>query len=362
MATITKDWIIAKMPYMEHNTSFIDRLYNMLNGLAKKQSHDKTIHWFETYLNDPESAKHDTKLSWVEKEASKHRKIEFVKSQIESIPSTIYGRELIDTDAITQLHNSHKLPITKKTALMPDAHVGYGVPIGAVVATHKDYIIPYAVGSDIACRMAISIYDISPYYLDQKKNDFLKFLKNDTYFGRGCNNGGDIMDDSILNLPEWKDLPNYNKVKSILEPQLGTSGSGNHFVDWGYVEFTQDYNGIPAGKYVAVMTHSGSRGVGYNIADYYVHKAKECNKGLDSELMNLAWLDMNTDHGKGYYQFMNMAGDYASACHREIHLKANRFLKQEPIFRVENHHNFCWQEIVDNEIMNVHRKGGNSGS
>jgi tRNA-splicing ligase RtcB len=358
MEKISKKWLIGKLPYIETQDILITKIVNMLKGLASKSSDDNIITWFEKYLDNPiDVSKTDMKLIWVEKELSKFRKLDEDKKSISDIPFNIYGESLIDPNAVTQMKNLLRLPITVAGSLMPDAHLGYGIPIGGVAATHKDYVIPYAVGSDISCMMALSIYDISPIYLTQKKNDFLKFLNEKTYFGKGCNNGGEIIDDSVLHLDEWKDLPMYKKVKPILENQLGTSGSGNHFVEWGIVTLENDFNGIPKGQYVALMSHSGSRGVGYNIADYYVNKAKDNCQFLDNDLKNLSFLNLNSDLGKEYWAFMNMAGKYASACHNEIHLKADKFMKNSSLLKIENYHNFCWQEEYNGELVNVHRKG-----
>ena len=73
----------------------------------------------------------------------------------------IWGREAIDDESLAQMNNAMRLPVSLAGALMPDAHVGYGLPIGGVLAT-DNAVIPYAVGVDIACRMRISIYEVSP--------------------------------------------------------------------------------------------------------------------------------------------------------------------------------------------------------
>ena len=101
------------------------------------------------------------------------------------LPFPIWGREHIDAEAIKQMENSMRLPVTVTGALMPDAHVGYGLPIGGVLAT-DNVVIPYAVGVDIACRMRLSIYEVSPILIGQKKGMFEESLMNETAFGMGA--------------------------------------------------------------------------------------------------------------------------------------------------------------------------------
>ena len=132
----------------------------------------------------------------------------------------------------------------------------------------------------------------------------------------------------------------------------------NHFVEWGEIEFAEDDKvlGITKGKYVALLTHSGSRGMGATIANYYTKLAREKCK-LPDEAKHLAYLDMNTEDGQAYWYAMNLAGDYASACHEVIHNKMREAMGGTLLAKVENHHNFAWKEIHNGEEVIVHRKG-----
>jgi len=114
--------------------------------------------------------------------------------------------------------------------------------------------------------------------------------------------------------------------------------------------------GIPKGKYVALLTHSGSRGFGATAAGYYTKMAKEVCK-LPEVARNLAYLDMNSELGHDYWVAMNLAGDYASACHEVIHDKMEKALGAMVLAKVENHHNFAWKEVWQGEEVIVHRKG-----
>jgi len=142
------------------------------------------------------------------------------------------------------------------------------------------------------------------------------------------------------------------------EKQLGTSGSGNHFVEFGVVELKErdDVLGIEAGTYLGLLSHSGSRGLGANIANHYTKVAKE-KRRLAGEAQNLAWLSLEEQEGVEYWLAMNLAGDYASACHHVIHQKIAKQIGREPIKMVENHHNFAWKERWEGKEVIVHRKG-----
>src|SRR5437764_6757134 len=106
----------------------------------------------------------------------------FVPRELDA-PYRIWGEDLEDT-AVQQLKNACKLPVAVSGALMPDAHVGYGLPIGGVLAT-ADAVIPYAVGVDIACRMRLSLYEDAPEILTRRKPELQKALLERTRFGMG---------------------------------------------------------------------------------------------------------------------------------------------------------------------------------
>ncbi|MBL0330104.1 MAG: RtcB family protein [Bacteroidetes bacterium] len=145
--------------------------------------------------------------------------------------------------------------------------------------------------------------------------------------------------------------------------QLGSSGGGNHFVEWGIIEMLEDDVplNIKKGKYVALLTHSGSRGFGATVAGYYTKLAKELCR-LPKEAANLAYLDLNSAEGQEYWMAMNLAGDYASACHEVIHNRLAKAIGGTVLAKVENHHNFAWKEIWNGEEVIVHRKGATPAS
>ncbi|MGB7529460.1 RtcB family protein [Sphingobacterium cellulitidis] len=270
----------------------------------------------------------------------------------------VYGVENIEEGAKKQMQTAMKLPVTVAGALMPDAHQGYGLPIGGVLATNNA-VIPYGVGVDIGCRMALSIFDLPADYLETNRDDLKNILLNSSRFGAG--NGflkHERIDHEVLENNQFQENPFVKQLKDKAWTQLGSSGGGNHFVEFGRMEFAQDDAelGIPKGTYLALLTHSGSRGLGAMIANHYTKLAMEICK-LPYEAKHLAYFDLNSAEGQEYWLAMNLAGDYASACHEVIHQKVFNALGAERLAMVENHHNFAWKEQWKGEELIVHRKG-----
>lgn len=271
-------------------------------------------------------------------------------------PLHIFGREEIDESAIQQIHNAINLPVATAAALMPDAHHGYGLPIGGVLAT-KNAVIPYGVGVDIGCRMALSVYPIQPHYFNGKKDFLRKILVENTKFGMKETHAKKN-NHPVLDRPEFLMLPYLKRLQGKAYDQLGTSGSGNHFVEFGTIKVKHfdQMLGLEPGEYFGLLSHSGSRGLGAQTAEHYTKVARQkCN--LPKEVQHLSWLDLDSDEGKEYWLAMNLAGDYASANHEDIHKRIAKALGEKPIKKVENHHNFAWKEIYNGEEHIIHRKG-----
>lgn len=276
---------------------------------------------------------------------------------------SVYGKEGIEDGAFKQMEMAMRLPVSVAGALMPDAHQGYGLPIGGVLAT-KNAIIPYGVGVDIGCRMALSIFDISENYFLEKASLFKQKLIDNTKFGAGHGFHGQYKSNhEVLDRKTFNEVKIINNLKDKAYSQLGSSGGGNHFVEWGIIEFSQkdEVLNIEAGKYVALLTHSGSRGFGATLAGHYTKLAQSICK-LPCEARNLAYLDLDSEEGQEYWMAMNLAGDYASACHEIIHNKLVNSIGGNVLAKVENHHNFAWKEMLNGEEVIVHRKGATPAS
>lgn len=270
----------------------------------------------------------------------------------------VFGEDYIEEGARNQMNIAMQLPVTEAGALMPDAHQGYGLPIGGVLAT-KNAIIPYGVGVDIGCRMALSIFDIPEKHYFGKDAMYKRELIAFTKFGAGKEYRSlERADHEVLESEAFNSTPFLKNLHGKAWAQLGTSGGGNHFVEWGIIEFAErdEVLDIDKGRYVALLTHSGSRGLGATIAGHYTKLAKDLCK-LPKEAANLAYLDLNSAEGQEYWIAMNLAGDYASACHEVIHKRLTKAIGAKVLAKVENHHNFAWKETLNGEEVIVHRKG-----
>ncbi len=264
----------------------------------------------------------------------------------------VWGTD-IDPAAHEQMRNACRLPVSVAGALMPDAHVGYGLPIGGVLAT-DNAVIPYAVGVDIACRMMLTVFDLPPERLKEDEGRFKKIIEQNTRFGVGSEwkprRDHPVMDEN------WNVTPITAELKDLAHRQLGTSGSGNHFVEFGELEVLEPRADLPAGRYLALLSHSGSRGPGSKVADYYSKWAMSRHQNMPRELRQLAWLDLDSA-GAEYWAAMELMGRFASANHHVIHRQIVDALGAELIIQVENHHNFAWREVHNGREVIVHRKG-----
>lgn len=273
-------------------------------------------------------------------------------------PYQIWGDNL-EATAVQQLKNACKLPVAVSGALMPDAHVGYGLPIGGVLATNEA-VIPYAVGVDIACRMKLTVLDLPVNALAGDQTRLTGAIERETRFGMGASfrarRQHDVMD------ADWQVTTVTSGLKDRAWAQLGTSGSGNHFVEFGQLTVFDDTVGLSRGQYLALLSHSGSRGTGAQVAQHYSRLARDLHPELPHDLSHLAWLDLSSDAGQEYWAAMELMGRYAAANHALIHAHIARALGVEVLLDIENHHNFAWRErhrLPDGseaEVI-VHRKG-----
>lgn len=275
---------------------------------------------------------------------------------VQRAPFATFGKEHIRDEAFNQLYTALKLPIALQGALMPDAHSGYGLPIGGVLAT-DNAVIPYGVGLDIGCRLSLSILDTAVTYLEGAKDRYAKALVDHTRFGMREVHASPN-DHGVFESDAFRSIPLLRKLHGKAIKQFGTSGGGNHFVEFGEVTLTAPHPelDLKPGSYVGLLSHSGSRGIGASIAQYYT-KAAMAQCPLPKEAQQLAWLDLDTHLGMEYWVAMQLAGEYAAACHSDIHRRLIRAVGGRIIARVEHHHNFAWKEIHEGREIVVHRKG-----
>lgn len=279
---------------------------------------------------------------------------------------SIYGRERIEQGALEQMLNVMSLEPVVAAALMPDAHQGYGMPIGGVAAV-KDAVIPYAVGVDIGCRMHLTVLpEVDDSQLERLQSALREAIVGGTHFG-----GSPLQEqralsfeaEAFLGSSKWRTVERVFgdlALKDRARAQFGTSGGGNHFVEWGVMDFSAGGD-FKSKKCLALLSHSGSRSLGFTIANHYSKLASTLNP-LPPPRHELSWLSMHTQEGQDYWELMNLAGDYSRINHEIIHREV---LSRVPEFAdkltavVSNHHNFAWQEYVDGHegLLYVHRKG-----
>jgi tRNA-splicing ligase RtcB (3'-phosphate/5'-hydroxy nucleic acid ligase) len=324
----------------------------------KHQSLSEALLQLKNILDEPASFLEDEVFSPIAKmlmpkEADANTEISLNNT---GVAFSIYGGEHIEAGAMNQMYQAAKLPIAVAGALMPDAHSGYGLPIGGVLAT-ENAIIPYGVGVDIGCRMCLSVFAIDAADLKKRNKFYTRELTAHTLFGSG-REFKETTPHEVIERKEFYEIPFVKTMQGKAARQLGSSGSGNHFVEFGIVEIAErdEVLKLEPGTYIGLLSHSGSRGLGATIASHYTSIAMKKRK-LPGEAKHLAWLMLNEAEGWEYWLAMNLAGDYAAACHHTIHAKIAKAIGHQPIAMVENHHNFAWKEIHEGRELIVHRKG-----
>lgn len=253
---------------------------------------------------------------------------------IDNIP--VWGQP--DEGALTQIKVCSKT--ADKVALMADHHKGYSVPIGGVVA-YKDCISPSGVGYDIACGNKAVLTDM----LGPELRANIKTIMDDVYsqiaFGVGRKNDEKV-DHELFDSSTWK-LEMLQPLKQLAQNQLGTVGSGNHYVDI----FTDEED------HVWVGCHFGSRGLGHKTATWFL-KAAGAKDGMDVEP---CIIDAKSSLGESYLLAMELAGQYAYAGRDWVCNKVASILGANILDEVHNHHNFAWREEHGGEPYWVVRKG-----
>ena len=255
---------------------------------------------------------------------------------IEDIP--VFGE--VDVSAFAQIKNAQETG-AYKVALMGDHHVGYGVPIGGVVAYHE-LISPSGVGYDIACGNKAILTDARAENVRQKIRTIMDDVFKTISFGVGRTNNEDV-DHELFDDPLWEANSVMKSLKDKARAQLGTVGSGNHYVNIMTDEKDRVWVGV----------HFGSRGLGHGIASYYIDQAKQ----LGNDRHYITWLHQGSDLGQEYIACMELAGRYAYAGRDWVCARVAKILGAKTLDEVHNHHNFAWREKHSGDDLWVVRKG-----
>lgn len=345
---------LIKLGFPKNNT--INIALGQINRYRKREKKESILSEAKEVLLHPEKFKNHGTWGKVAEGLVNPVQVKLQQLRNTRAPFSIFGENEIEEQAKFQLYDALKLPIAVQGALMPDAHSGYGLPIGGVLAT-DNAVIPYGVGVDIGCRMSLSVFDVPASFMKGKEEQLKAILTDHTKFGMSETHKVKA-DHEVFSRKEFQNIPVVKQLLDKAYKQLGTSGGGNHFVEFGVVNLQETLPEwkLEAGEYLAVLSHSGSRGFGANIAKHYTYLAtKQCP--LPKNVQHLAWLDLNTHDGQEYWLAMNLAGDYAKACHEDIHRRIAKALGKRIALTIENHHNFAWKEQVNGKECIVHRKG-----
>lgn len=228
-------------------------------------------------------------------------------------------------------------------ALMADGHLGYGVPIGGVIAA-EGRISPTAVGFDIACGNKAVRLDMPGSELRANIHRVMDDLWNTISFGVGRKNRERNDDSPFISETHEGWLTEAAKpLRHKANAQLGTVGSGNHYVDL----FTDEQDRVWVG------VHFGSRGLGHGIATWFL-KAAGAKDGM---MVDPVWLDVDSDLGAQYVAAMQLGGVYAYAGRDWVCERVAKLLGARIEDEVHNHHNFAWKEEHGGRELWVCRKG-----
>jgi tRNA-splicing ligase RtcB len=244
----------------------------------------------------------------------------------------------VDPGALSQIKTCAKT--ADRVALMADHHKGYAVPIGGVVA-YKDSISPSGVGYDIACGNKAVLTDLQGPELREHIKKIMDDIWEQIAFGIGRKND-ERVDHNLFDGDAWK-ADAVAPLKEMARQQLGTVGSGNHYVDL----FTDELDRVWVG------VHFGSRGLGHKTATWFLKRAG-ASDGMDVDPCVIA---ADSDIGAQYIECMTLAGEYAYAGRDWVCQKVARILGAGILEEVHNHHNFAWRENHGGEDLWVVRKG-----
>ena len=246
---------------------------------CKHQSKEQIIKTLSDVLENPDTYKENETWSKLAEHLSPtliEKKFTAYDLLEEPLPYKTYGGKFIETLAKQQMNLAMRLPVSVAGALMPDAHAGYGLPIGGVLAT-DNAVIPYAVGVDIGCRMSLTVFDAKADYLKRYSHQIKEALKNYTHFGM---EGGlsFAQEHEVTEREEFRLTPLLRDLHGKAIRQLGSSGGGNHFVEFGELLLQgENVLGLPEGNYMALLSHSGSRGLGANPPEPLESSGTEAN-------------------------------------------------------------------------------------
>lgn len=265
----------------------------------------------------------------------------------------IFGEH--EENTIRQLDNCLSVGNVVGGVLCADGHYGYSQPVGGVVV-YDGQISPSGVGYDIACGNKAVRTNLNINEIEGDISRLMDEIAKQISFGVGRKNKEKVdhalFDDSDWNVFEQIGKQEHDRLKKLAIDQLGTVGSGNHFVDLLVEETT---------GHIWVANHFGSRGFGYKTASGFLNMAsgRRFSDKAPGESMEQAptLIDLNSELGDMYYRAMTLAGKFAYAGRNYVIDEVLKIIGAETNFEVHNHHNFAWKEMHDGKERVVVRKG-----
>lgn len=255
-------------------------------------------------------------------------------------------------EAIEQAKNLANHPLSRKwVCLMPDFHIGYGMPIGGVLATQGG-VVPNAVGVDIGCGMVAGKTNLKVSDLDKELLQAIR-LSIHKRIPVGMTHHKEKQASDLLDSYDFDD-PVISKQLESAYYQIGSLGGGNHFI-----EIQADQNDV-----IWIMLHSGSRNLGLQVCNYYHGKAKEYMEKFHSNIpdMDLAFLPEDVEEYGMYLRAMQFCMKFAEASRESMFQKTmEAFLENGLKFDIsekfDTHHNFAQMENHYGQNLLIHRKG-----
>ena len=247
----------------------------------------------------------------------------------------------VDNESLEQLKRAFEFS-GQYCALMADHHIGYSVPIGGVIA-YEGKICVNGVGFDIACGNKAVCLNVDAQDVRNNIYRTMNEVQKHIRFGIGKTNNEIVTDDELFDDPLWGQIDFLGDFKTKARAQLGTVGSGNHYVDI----FVDDVDRVWVG------VHFGSRGLGHTIATRFIQMAG----GADGIHADPVILHENSDLGEQYLKCMDLAGRYAYSGRNWVCSRVAQILRGTIISEVHNHHNFAWKENHYGRDLWVVRKG-----
>ena len=225
--------------------------------------------------------------------------------------------------------------------LCADGHLGYAQPVGGIIA-YEDHISVSGVGFDIACGNLAVKLDVPKRAIEDCVGPLLIEIAANVSFGLGRSNAEKV-EHALFDSPLWQEVEPVRHLKEMARNQLGTVGSGNHYVD-----LFEDEEGL-----VWIGVHFGSRGLGHKTATAFIKLAG----GKDGIDVAPTLLHQDSDLGQQYLAGMILAGEYAYAGREWVVEKVRSIVGGEVLDAVHNHHNYAWRERHGERDLWVVRKG-----